>query len=76
MQRDFQVIGFLQLDQTRRMACELITRLDFEQLQNALSEPCVAHEALKLERQQQETSTDRWLQQRTRELETEALEQK
>ena len=58
------------------MACELITRLDFEQLQNALSEPCVAHEALKLKRQQQETSTDRWLQQRTRELETEALEQK
>ena len=58
------------------MAWELITRLDFEQLQNALSESCVAHEALKLYKQQQETSTDRWLQQRTRELETEALEQK
>lgn len=58
------------------MACELITRLDFEQLQNAYLKLCVAHEALKLERQQQETSTDRWLQQRTRELETEALEQK
>lgn len=58
------------------MAPELTPHLNFEQLQTAYLELCVAHEALKLEKQQQETSTDRWLQQRTRELEAEALEQK
>lgn len=59
MQQNFQVIGFLQLDRTRQMACELATRLDFEQLRKTYLELCVAHEALKLEQQQQETPTDR-----------------
>lgn len=58
------------------MASELTLRQDYESLQIEHAALRQEYEALKLEKQQQQTSADQWLKQRTRELETEALEQK
>ena len=58
------------------MTSESILLEKFNALQRAHATLLEEHNALKIEKQQQEASALRWLQQRTHELETEALEQK